>query len=207
MRRWVATCGVAAFVAIATAVYAQERPGAGRIEITGFPTGGMFFTSAANEREPYFGTYAVGGSFTYNLNRTVGFEGEIGNAVGVHQHVTFADRELNNQRSPSMYTYNGNVVVNPWGNTQAFVPYTTAGLGGITMAGNDDTGNLSVTDNTTYLAANVGGGLKWYFHRYLGVRGDYRLVVVNDKSTAPEFFGRREARYGHRIYAGLLFTY
>jgi hypothetical protein len=39
------------------------------------------------------------------------------------------------------------------------------------------------------------------------LRGDYRLLTVNDRSTAPEFFGRREVRYGHRIYGGLMFTY
>jgi outer membrane protein with beta-barrel domain len=207
MRRWVATCGVAAFIAIATAAYAQERPGAGRIEITGFPTGGMFFTSAANEREPYFGTYAVGGSFTYNLNRSIGFEGEIGNAVGVNQDLTFGDQVLNNQRSPSMYTYTGNVVFNPIGNDRGLVPYTTAGVGGITLVDNSETAAIGVTANTTYFAGNAGGGLKWYFHRYLGVRGDYRLIMVSDKSTAPEFFGQREVRYGHRVYGGLLFTY
>jgi hypothetical protein len=121
--------------------------------------------------------------------------------------VTFADRELSDQRSPSMYTYSGNVVVNPWGNDRAFVPYTTAGLGGITLADNNETGVLGVAGNTSYLAGNVGGGLKWFAHRYFGVRGDYRVVLVNDKSTAPEFFGKREVRYGHRVYAGLLFTY
>jgi hypothetical protein len=207
MKRWMAICGVAAFVAIAATAYGQERPGAGRIEVTGFPTGGMFFTSAANKQEPYFGTYALGASFTYNLNRTLGFEGEFGNAVGVHQDLTFEARTLNNQRSPSMYLYSGNVIFNPIGNDRGVVPYTTAGLGGITLADNSDTGAIGVSEKTTYLTGNVGGGLKWFAHRFLGVRGDYRLIIVNDKATAPEFFGQREVRYGHRVYGGLLLTY
>jgi hypothetical protein len=106
-----------------------------------------------------------------------------------------------------MYSYTGNVVFNPIGNTRAWVPYTTAGLGGITMHDHKDTGVLGVTENTTYLAGNVGGGLKWFARRYFGVRGDYRLVGVNDKSTAPDFFGRREIRYAHRVYGGLILTY
>jgi hypothetical protein len=39
------------------------------------------------------------------------------------------------------------------------------------------------------------------------VRGDYRLLVVNDTADAPRFFGRDRVRFGHRVYGGLLFTY
>jgi hypothetical protein len=121
--------------------------------------------------------------------------------------MTFQDRVLSDQRSPCLYAYTGNVVVNPIGNDRLIVPYATAGLGGITLLDNKDTGSIGVTDKTTYFAGNVGGGVKWFAHRYFGLRGDYRLVMVNDKATAPEFFGQREVRYGHRVYGGLLFTY
>ena len=66
---------------------------------------------------------------------------------------------------------------------------------------------LGLARDTTYFAANVGGGLKWYAHRHWGPRGDYRLLMVNDKPAAPEFFAREGIRYGHRVYGGLLFTY
>ena len=207
MRRWVVTIGVAAFVAIGSLAYAQERPGAGRVEFTGFPVGAMFFSSASDKQEPFFGTYALGASFTYNLNKKFGVEGEFGSALGVHQDLTFADRVLTDQRSPSMYAYTGNFVFNPVGNDRAVVPYTTAGLGGITLVDNKDSNVLGVTENTSYFAGNVGGGVKWFAHRYFGVRGDYRLIIVNDKATAPEFFGRNEVRYGHRVFAGLILTY
>ena len=207
MRRLIVMAGVAAFVAVGSLVYAQEPAGPGRIEITGFPTGGMFFTDSSSKEEPYFSTYALGASFTYNFNRTFSLEGEFGNAVGLHQELTFSDRVLTDQRSPSMYSYTGNVVFNPVGNNHAWVPYATAGLGGITMHDHKDTAALGVTENTTYLAGNVGGGLKWFARRYFGLRADYRLVGVNDKSTAPEFFGHREMRYAHRVYGGLILTY
>ncbi len=40
--------------------YAQEHPGAGRMEISAFPGGGMFFGSSSTETEPGFGNYTVG---------------------------------------------------------------------------------------------------------------------------------------------------
>jgi hypothetical protein len=66
---------------------------------------------------------------------------------------------------------------------------------------------LGVTTGTNYLTGNVGGGLKWFAGRHWGARGEYRLLAVNDTTKAPEFFGRREVRYGHRVYGGLLLTY
>ena len=71
-----AVLAVVAFTAVSA--YAQERVvgGAGRIEIGAFPGGGMFFTKTSNGNEPEFGNYALGGSFTLNVNRWIGFEGK-----------------------------------------------------------------------------------------------------------------------------------
>lgn len=207
MRRFLTTLAVFALVAVGAAAYAQERVGAGRVEVAGFPTGGMFFTGSTNDQEPKFDNYALGVAFTYNMNPYVGVEGEFGNAVGLHQTITVGDTLLTDQRTPSLHAYMGNVVVNPIGNTRLVVPYATAGLGGLTLRGSNQTNALGVIDNTSYFAGNIGGGVKWFAHRYFGLRGDYRLVMVNDRVTAPEFFGRHEVRYGHRIYGGLLFTY
>jgi hypothetical protein len=66
--------------------------------------------------------------------------------------------------------------------------------------------NLGITTYDTYLTGNVGGGLKWFSARHFGVRGDYRFFMVRNKDTAPLFFGN-ETRYGHRVQAGLIFTY
>ena len=64
-----------------------------------------------------------------------------------------------------------------------------------------------MTEPANYLTANAGGGLKWFATRHWGVRADYRLMLVTDNSTSSAFFARDGARYGHRIYGGLLFTY
>jgi hypothetical protein len=210
MRRLVVTLIAVALFAIGGAAAAQDRPastGAGRFEVAGFPVGGMFFTGSSDQQEPEFGAYALGASLTYNFNRFVGVEGEFGNAIGVRQGMTFKGQTLADQRSPSLYAYTGNLVIHPMSNARAVVPYAIGGVGGFTLVDNNETAGIGVTSKTNYLAGNVGGGIKWFAHRYIGLRGDYRLMMVNDRSKAPEFFGRREVRYGHRIYGGLLFTY
>jgi hypothetical protein len=191
----------------ASVAYAQEGAGAGRIEVSAFPGGGVFFGSSSNEAEADFGNYTVGAAFTWNFNRWVGIEGEVGNAIGVKQTLTFNGTTLARQHSPCFFGYNANAVVNPFGNDRALVPYATGGLGGLRMLDTEEVVNLGVTAPTNYLTGNVGGGLKWFASRHWGARGDYRLMIVNDNADAPAFFGRDGMRYGHRVYGGLVFTY
>jgi hypothetical protein len=209
MRSRIVTLAAIALLAAGTAAYSQERPdiGAGRYEVAAFPAGGLFFTRSSDQREPEFGTYALGASLTFHLNQFVGFEGEFGSAVGTHQSITFQGRTLNDQRAPSLYAYTGNVVLHPIGSNRRIAPYAAGGLGGITLLNNTETSTIGITGKKNYLAGNVGGGVKWFAHRYFGLRGDYRLVMVRDTLAAPEFFGRTEVRYGHRIYGGLIFNY
>jgi hypothetical protein len=70
-----------------------------------------------------------------------------------------------------------------------------------------------LTQNQSYPTTNLGGGLKWFASRHVGLRADYRFITVNmnnsdvnNGETVPAFFGR-ETRWGHRVYAGLLLTY
>ena len=197
----------AAVLLAAAGAYAQERVGgAGRVEIGAFPGGGMFFTKTSNGNEPAFGNYALGGSFTVNVNRFVGVEGEGGGTLGVHQAFTFNETEYTNQRSPSTWTYQGNVVVNPGGSDRALVPYVTGGLGGLTLSRHRGAPELGITEYKNYLTGNMGGGLKYFATPHVGIRGDYRFFIVRNNDTAPLFFGN-ETRYGHRVQGGLIFTY
>jgi hypothetical protein len=192
----------------ASMAFAQEGgTGAGRFEVTAMPGGGMFFTTADTEREPEFGNYVLGGAFAYNANRWIGFEVEGGSLVGVKQSLTFNGAPLTNQRTPFMVTYTGNVLVNPWGSDRPFIPFATAGLGGLSMFDTDSVANLDLSARTHYLTGNVGGGLKWFAARHWGVRGEYRLFMVDGKDTAPAFFGQENVRYAHRVAAGLVLTY
>jgi hypothetical protein len=112
-----------------------------------------------------------------------------------------------NQRTPCLFAYSGNLVFNPLGNSRGLAPYAAGGIGGLRMMDTSEVAALGVFENVNYLTGNVGGGLKWFATRHWGVRGDYRLIIVRHTKDAPAFFGRDELRYGHRIYAGLLFTY
>jgi hypothetical protein len=203
MRRTLIVVALAALVSTGAA-YAQEGAGAGRLEVSAFPGGGLYFSSSSSETN--FGNYAVGGALGANFNRWLGVEGEIGHAVGIKQTLNFNGETLTEQRSPSFLAYNANVIVNPIGSNRTFVPYATGGMGGLRLLNSSKIEKLGVTNSENYLTGNVGGGLKWFAGNHWGARADYRLMVVNDKTAAPEFFGHNGLRYGHRIYGGLLFT-
>ena len=206
MRRTILFAIAATFMAAAV-VSAQEHPGAGRFDITIAPVGGMFFTDPAQPGQTDFSNYALTGSVSFNFHPHFALEGEFGNAIGVHQTISIGDTVFLDQRSPSMYVYNSNLIFHPAGSDRRLAPYVVGGIGGMTMLGGDSTRRLGLTDTTTYLTGNAGGGLKWFGGRRWGIRGDYRLFAVRDKSTAPEFFARDTVRYGHRVYGGLILNY
>lgn len=199
--------GVLATFITAVSAYGQEiGAGAGRFEIGAFPGGGMFFTESTNGTEPQFGNYALGASFAVNVSRWIGIEAEGGGSVGVRQNFDVGSVAFTDQRTPSMWSYSGNLVVHPWRSDRAVVPYATGGLGGLTMTPYGEVETLGVTSYETYLMSNVGGGLKWFSTHHFGVRADYRFFMVKNNDGAPWFFGN-ENRYGHRVQAGLIFTY
>ena len=194
-------------VLVATAASAQEQAaGASRWEVTGFPGGGIVFTAGsegAAGKEPNFGDYALGASLTFNFNQYWGVEGEVGGAFGIDQRLNFGrGRSVGDVSPPNMLAYHGNIVFYPLRNDRRFVPYATGGAGGLTMFDKQEVG---FTGDETFLTGNVGGGLKWYLSDRWGVRGDYRFFAIDSKDNAPAFFGR-DTRYGHRVYAGLIFS-
>ena len=201
MKRFVGRFGlVVGFVLAAHIASAQESGAiAGRAEVSAFPGGGILFTEASSG--PDFGNYALGGSFTYNFNRFVGLEAEGGGTFGIDQKLDLRGGQRSAE-PPNTLAYNGNAVVYPIGNNHAAVPYATGGVGGLTLF---ERASVGVSDRTTFLTGNVGGGLKYYFNDRWGVRGDYRFFAVRSKDDAPSFFGR-ETRYGHRVYGGLVFN-
>jgi hypothetical protein len=196
----------AALALLGTASAQEATAGAGRVEIGAFPGGGMFFTESSNGDAPDFGNYAVGASLTFNMNRWLGVEAEGGGSVGVRQNFSVRTRPFVNQRTPSIWAYSGNLVVNPNGGDRPVVPYLTGGIGGLTMCPCNEAENLGITTYETYLTANAGGGLKWFATQHFGIRGDYRFFAIKNKDAAPLFFGT-DTRYGHRVQAGLVFTY
>ena len=203
MRTWIALLAAVA-LSLGTA-RAQETAGAGRVEIGVFPVGGIFF-GHYTDNAPNFGDYALGTGLTVHANKWIAFEGEFGGAVGIRQEMQHKGVLLLNQQSPSMFAYNGDLVVSVIGSDRAIAPYVTAGVGGLTLLTNANVTNLGIVNNETYFTGNAGGGLKWYATPHVGLRGDFRLFMVKNKDGAP-FFGTESNQYGARIYGGIVLTY
>ena len=200
---------IAVLTVLAGTAIAQETTGpagAGRVEVTAAPIGGLFFVPSSSDVEPKFRNYGLGGAVAGNINRWVGIEGDVAFAIGMRQDVTFNGALLTDQKTPNMLTYSGNVIVNPWGSDRRVVPYLAGGAGALTMFNATDVENLGVTRNETYFTSNIGGGVRWFASSNWGLRGDYRLIMIKSKDEAPVFFGQ-ENRKGHRIAGSIVFTY
>ncbi len=174
------------------------NPGPGTVEVTVIPGGSMYFTDHNNGTP--FTNYNLGAALTYNVNRIVGFEGEVGGSLGVSQTLSIAGLTTTGTRTPNILSYTGNVVVSiPSGSS--VVPYAAAGIGGLSMFQRPE---LNVTTTDTYLTSNVGGGVKWYApNGRWGLRGDYRFVDTRSNTTSSTFFGSSD-RFGHRIYGAVV---
>jgi len=187
------------------AAYAQEV-GARRIEV-GVATGaGMLFLADSNTVSR-FGAYSVGGTLIINVTENVGVEGDFGLAAGRHQDLTFAQTTLFHQKTPSILNYNGTLIYSPLGVHHVVASYLAVGMGGLTMLHAPDTDVLGLTNTRTFLTANAGGGVNWFPVKHLGVRGDYRFIIIRNQNDAPLFFGQEATRYAHRIYGALILTY
>ena len=198
MTRWLAVLLTGLSIVGVGRAYGQETtPGPGTVEVTVIPGGGTFYTSG--DKGPSFGSYNLGGALTYNLNRIVGIEGEVGGTLGVPQDLQVGGL-TRNQKGPNQVNYAGNLVVSAPTHT-SIVPYVTGGVGGLTMF---QRASLGVNTTETFLTGAVGGGLKWYApNGRWGVRGDYRFIAVKSNDEAPAFFGQ-ETRYGHRVYGAVV---
>ena len=92
------------------------------------------------------------------------------------------------------------------GNDRLVVPYVVGGLGGLTLLSDSEVASLGVFANETYLTGNIGGGVKWFATRHVGLSGDARFIAVKNRDEAP-FFGQQNNRYGGRFHGGLVLTY
>ena len=113
--------------------FAQDvKPGAGRVEVSFIPAGGVFFTEHTDTGEPSFGNYDLGGAVTFNFNRYVGVEGEVSGALGIAQDLQFGSVTAANRKTPDILNYSGNVVVSAPTHSSV-VPYVTGGVGGLSL--------------------------------------------------------------------------
>jgi len=199
MSRRIAALVIVGFSFAVGSAHAQESagPGPGLIEVTYMPAGAAYFTAKGDS--PSFGNYGFGTAVTFNLNRFVGIEGELGAMLATTSDLQFGDLP-SDTKAPNMLNYTANVIVSPW-TGHSVVPYAAGGVGGLTMF---ERPALGITSDETFLSGNVGGGVKWYAaNNRWGLRGDYRFGITKSKDDAPEFFGR-ENRYAHRVFGAVV---
>jgi len=205
-------------IVFAAASVASAQPasiaGAGKIEIGGFPMGGTFFVGGDDNGEVNFNVYSTGANLTRYFTPRVAIEGEFTLSFGLAQDVFYRNAEVLHVQMPNVWTYFGNVVWFPAAASGRRLPYyITAGAGAMSLQSRQPTGQFGYDVDTvgfeTFLAENVGGGVKIFRGADApdwGFRIDYRYLIVNANSDAPEFFAKTKNRGGHRISFGILFT-
>lgn len=201
----VATCAVAS---------AQEAgPGAGKLEVGGFPGGGLWLVGGDNNKEVNFNNYDFGADATWYANPKVAVEAESAFGLGISQEIYWQNADYNRIQMPHTLGVNGNVVIFPGGSAKHVAGYVTGGAGTLTVLNRTAARMLlGVTGNETFLTTNVGGGIKIFRrgdYRNWGFRIDYRLLMIRQNSGgggAVPWFAQSKGRMGHRFYIGMLYT-
>jgi len=192
----------------------SEALGPGKIEIGGFPVGGMFFVGGDDDQEVNFNEYSTGANLTYYLSPRAAIEGELGIGIGWAQDIMYRKEEVLSAQMPNVWDYFANFVWFPNGATGERLPfYVTAGAGAVSLQSRQPTKQFGYDTETvgfeTFLAENVGGGVKIFRGPdapQWGFRIDYRFLIVNANSDAPAFFAKTKSRAGHRVSFGILYT-
>ena len=188
---------------------AQEGPGAGKMEVGGFPGGGLWLVSGDDNTEVNFNNYGYGGGASFYVNPRVAIEVEAAYGLGLAQGVNYHNKEVFHVQVPNTLGTSGNVVIFPGGSARQVAGYVTGGAGLFTLFSRNSTKQFGITSAESFASFNVGGGVKIFRGgdaRNWGYRIDYRAVIVNKKSGAVPFFAQSKQRMGHRIYIGLLYT-
>jgi hypothetical protein len=197
----VARCAVAS---------AQEGPGAGKLEIGGFPGGGLWLAGGNKNTEVNFNNYDFGGGATWYVTPRAAIEGEAAFGLGISQDVYYHNQIVSRIQMPHTLGTSGNIVIFPAGSAKHVAGYLTGGAGALTLFSRTAAARVfGLTANESFLTTNVGGGAKIFRRgdaRNWGFRIDYRFVMVNSKSSGVPFFAQSKRRRGHRFYIGLLYS-
>ena len=188
---------------------AQEVVGAQRVEIdSAIFAGGNIFLPRSPSTHKRLRTFVVNAAVTANLNQFVGFEGNIGVALGRHAALDLygVAPSTDTTLTPTVVIYTGSVIVNPIRSDRRYVPFVQAGIGGWRTMSGAEAANVNLSPSTTYLTAMVGGGFRWFPIRHWGLRLDYRYFAItsNGGAAVADDGPRRSA---HQIYAGLIVTF
>jgi len=191
------------------AVASAQDVGAGKVELGGWPGGGIFLTGGDDQLEVNFNNWAYGGGATFYITPMVGAEVEASYGLGLAQGVNYKGKEVFHVQVPNTLQTSGNIVIFPGGSHKQLFPYVTGGIGMLSLISRNSTKQFGITEAETFTAENFGGGVKIFrggdAHNW-GFRVDYRYILINKKSDAVPFFGQAKSRRGQRIYIGMLYT-
>lgn len=129
---------------------------------------------------------AIGVGVGYDITANLGVEGELGYLFDISGGDNLIDRAVTNYSANFVYHFD----------VLHVTPYATFGVGLERAAINDDGEALLGFGDSTEVAFNVGGGVKYPLGRSLLLRGDLRVFQSND--LAPDYW---------RAYAGLTFIF
>jgi hypothetical protein len=188
-------------------VAAQEKPGAERTEITAaLFGGGVLLVPSSVPGHDTFHSYVLSGAYARNLNRYAGAEFDMGFAFGRHETYESYGVTPTYPTTPNMLFYGINLVYNPVASDHPFVPYFTAGVGGLNVFGDSDSApDFALATNSFHLTGSIGVGARWYPIRHWGLRGDYRYMGIANDALPTN--GDGAVRSGHRIYMALMMTF
>ena len=172
-----------------------------RLDITGIPAGALWVREGDTAAQPRFDSYVPGAAVGVKLTNYLDVEGETAWGIGRRQELKFEDESLGQFKTPTLFGYSGNLVVNLLPSQHRFIPYALGGLGGLHVSRRDD---LAVNDDN-FLTGDVGGGVKVMWGQ-IGVRGDYRFLAMHGKDSETSPFVGTDTRYGNRIYAGVVYA-
>ena len=195
-------------------VAAQERTGAQRQETTGAQrteissavfSGGMLLVPSADPAADVSRSYVISGAVTRNINRWIGIEGDVGVALSSQQAVSVYGGGAPDGDTPTVVLASGSLVYNITRSDRSVVPYVTAGLGVLHVAGDDELPTYAFAPKTTYLTGVGGGGVRWFPIQHWGVRADYQFLAI--RNGAEPAATLRVIRSAHRIYGALVVTF
>ena len=114
---------------------AQEPggPGAGKLEVGGFPGGGLWFVGGDDNTEVDFNNYDFGGGATWYVSPVMAIEAEAAFGLGISQNVNYRNQEVHRIQMPHTLSTGGNLVVFPGGSTRRVAGYVTGGVGTLTL--------------------------------------------------------------------------
>ena len=187
----------------ASAAAAQERNGAGRIEIDGaLLGGGVLWLPTAT---PLPRGYVFDAAVTANVNRWIGLEGDFAWSLGRSQTVG-VNFNPTIEHTPSLLFYTGNLIYNPFGHDRPLIPYVEVGGGAVSVLSAENPPAFGLALSSTHLGGNVGGGFRWFIMPHWGVRIDYRYILIRNGDSAA-ILGAPPIDHAQRVYGAVILTF